>query len=39
LRREIDMTAIHFLPKPFSVQQISVKVAEILGAAAGAARR
>jgi len=32
LRREIDMTAIHFLPKPFSVQQISVKAAQIVRA-------
>lgn len=30
LRREIDLDDMHFLPKPFSVQQIADKVAEIL---------
>ena len=32
LRNEIDMADVHFLPKPFSVQQISDKVAAVLGA-------
>ncbi|HSG33808.1 MAG TPA: response regulator [Sphingomonadaceae bacterium] len=32
LRNEIDIDAMHFIPKPFSVQQISDKVAEVLGA-------
>ena len=36
LRKEIDLAAMHFLPKPFSVQQISVKVAEIVSAAVSA---
>ena len=35
LRKEIDIANMHFLPKPFSVQQISDKVAEVLGAARG----
>ncbi len=34
LRREIDMDAMYFIPKPFSVQELSDKVAEVLGAAA-----
>ena len=34
LRKEIDIAVMHFLPKPFSVQQISAKVAEIVSAAA-----
>ena len=32
LRREIDIDAMYFLPKPFSVQQISDKVAGVLRA-------
>jgi two-component system cell cycle sensor histidine kinase/response regulator CckA len=32
LRREIDMEAMHFLPKPFSVAQIGAKVGEVLRA-------
>ncbi|ABC63639.1 response regulator [Erythrobacter litoralis] len=32
LRKDIDIHNMHFLPKPFSVQQISQKVAEVLGA-------
>jgi two-component system cell cycle sensor histidine kinase/response regulator CckA len=35
LRREIDMADVHFLPKPFSVQQISDKVGAVLAAARG----
>ncbi|MFC3173099.1 response regulator [Novosphingobium bradum] len=35
LRNEIDIANMHFLPKPFSVQQISDKVREVLGAARG----
>jgi len=31
LRREIDLENMHFIPKPFSVQQISDKVAAVLG--------
>ena len=31
LRREIDLDEMHFLAKPFSVQQIAGKVAEVLG--------
>jgi two-component system cell cycle sensor histidine kinase/response regulator CckA len=34
LRREIDVENMHFIPKPFSVQQISEKVGHVLGAAA-----
>ena len=34
LRREIDMDKMYFIPKPFSVQQISSKVAEVLAASA-----
>jgi two-component system, cell cycle sensor histidine kinase and response regulator CckA len=30
LRRQIDIENVHFLPKPFSVQQISDKVAQVL---------
>jgi len=33
LRREIDIADMHFIPKPFSVQQITDKVSEVLGAA------
>ncbi len=33
LRRQIDFENVHFLPKPFSVQQISDKVAAVLGVA------
>jgi two-component system cell cycle sensor histidine kinase/response regulator CckA len=32
LRRQIDIENVHFLAKPFSVQQISDKVAQVLGA-------
>ncbi len=32
LRKDIDITNMHFLPKPFSVQQIAGKVAMVLGA-------
>jgi two-component system cell cycle sensor histidine kinase/response regulator CckA len=32
LRREIDIDGMHFLAKPFSVQQIAGKVREVLGA-------
>ncbi|MXO73859.1 response regulator [Altererythrobacter aerius] len=35
LRRDIDMADMHFLPKPFSVQQISDKVGVVLGAQRG----
>jgi two-component system cell cycle sensor histidine kinase/response regulator CckA len=31
LRKQIDIENVEFLPKPFSVQQISDKVAEVLG--------
>ena len=34
LRREIDIENMYFIPKPFSVQQISNKVAEVLTASA-----
>ncbi|WP_324827084.1 hybrid sensor histidine kinase/response regulator [Qipengyuania zhejiangensis] len=30
LRNEIDIELMHFIPKPFSVQQINAKVAEVL---------
>ncbi|TMM50494.1 response regulator [Qipengyuania marisflavi] len=30
LRNDIDIDNMHFIPKPFSVQQISAKVAEVL---------
>ncbi len=33
LRKDIDMENMHFLPKPFSVQQISQKVGEVLAIA------
>lgn len=33
LRNEIDIANMHFLPKPFSVQQITDKVREVMGAA------
>ena len=32
LRREIDMEGMHFIPKPFSVQQIAAKVGQVLAA-------
>ncbi|NVD44043.1 hybrid sensor histidine kinase/response regulator [Qipengyuania atrilutea] len=32
LRRDIDIENMHFMPKPFSVQQINAKVADILSA-------
>lgn len=32
LRRDIDIKDMHFIPKPFSVQQINDKVAEVLAA-------
>ncbi|WP_137680044.1 response regulator [Aurantiacibacter suaedae] len=32
LRDQIDIVAMHFIPKPFSVQQIADKVAEVLTA-------
>ncbi len=32
LRNQIDLADVHFLPKPFSVQQISDKVGEVLAA-------
>lgn len=31
LRNQIDIANMHFIPKPFSVQQIGAKVAEVLG--------
>ena len=31
LRTEIDIENMHFIPKPFSVQQINAKVADVLG--------
>ena len=30
LREQIDLANMHFIPKPFSVQQIGDKVAEVL---------
>ena len=30
LRNEIDIENMHFIPKPFSVQQINAKVADVL---------
>jgi two-component system cell cycle sensor histidine kinase/response regulator CckA len=33
LRKEIDLADVHFLPKPFSVQQISDKVGAVMAAA------
>jgi two-component system cell cycle sensor histidine kinase/response regulator CckA len=38
LRNEIDIADVHFLAKPFSVQQISDKVRAVL-AASGRARQ
>ncbi|WEK47336.1 MAG: response regulator [Candidatus Andeanibacterium colombiense] len=35
LRNEIDIEDMHFIPKPFSVQQIANKVAEVLGVSKG----
>lgn len=35
LRKEIDIADVHFLPKPFSVQQISDKVGAVLAGAKG----
>jgi two-component system cell cycle sensor histidine kinase/response regulator CckA len=35
LRKELDLDNVAFLPKPFSVQQISDKVGVVLGAAKG----
>ncbi|HET9630677.1 MAG TPA: response regulator, partial [Novosphingobium sp.] len=35
LRNEIDLANMHFLPKPFSVQQITDKVREVLGTVKG----
>jgi len=35
LRNQIDITNMHFLPKPFSVQQITDKVREVMGVAKG----
>ncbi|WP_336977853.1 response regulator [Altererythrobacter fulvus] len=35
LRNEIDLEDMHFIPKPFSVQQIANKVAEVLSAPRG----
>ena len=32
LRNEIDIENMYFIPKPFSVQQINAKVAEVLSA-------
>ena len=32
VREEIDVANMHFIPKPFSVQEIGDKVAEVLGA-------
>jgi two-component system cell cycle sensor histidine kinase/response regulator CckA len=32
LRREIDIEGMHFIPKPFSVQQIAAKARQVLGA-------
>ena len=32
LRNDIDIADMHFIPKPFSVQQINAKVAEVLSA-------
>ena len=32
LRREIDIEGMHFIAKPFSVQQIAAKVGQVLGA-------
>jgi two-component system cell cycle sensor histidine kinase/response regulator CckA len=35
LRKEIDIADVHFLPKPFSVQQITEKVGGVLAAVKG----
>jgi two-component system cell cycle sensor histidine kinase/response regulator CckA len=35
LRREIDIEGMHFIPKPFSVQQIAAKVGQVLGGQRG----
>ena len=35
LRNDIDIADMHFIAKPFSVQQISDKVASVLGATRG----
>ena len=35
LRKEIDITDVHFLPKPFTVQQITEKVGAVLAIAKG----
>lgn len=35
LRKEIDVPNMHFMPKPFSVQQISERVGEVLAKARG----
>ncbi len=35
LRNDIDITDMHFIPKPFSVKQISEKVGAVLSAARG----
>ena len=35
LRKEIDFPNMHFMPKPFTVQQITDTVAQVLGAAKG----
>jgi two-component system, cell cycle sensor histidine kinase and response regulator CckA len=35
LRKEINIAQMHFLPKPFSVEQLSEKVAEVLSDAQG----
>ena len=34
LRHQIDIADVHFLPKPFSVQQLSDKVGAVLAARA-----
>jgi two-component system cell cycle sensor histidine kinase/response regulator CckA len=35
LRNEIDFDEMHFIPKPFSVQQIAAKVGQVLSAKRG----
>ena len=35
LRKEIDIANVHFLPKPFTVQQVTDKVGAVLAAARG----
>jgi two-component system cell cycle sensor histidine kinase/response regulator CckA len=32
LRRDIDIEGMHFISKPFSVQQIAAKVGQVLSA-------